>query len=439
MYKHFAQICDDFLRIAASWWSGKTFTHPTTRHKVKFKSLPIEEQKRLNALHKKKTQKPVDKAKLRALRQKEKEQRRKQRQEEKEKKIKDIKPETHPNFFTDDGVRLDTTHGIRTDWKVEKNPVWNAERDNTYYAFDENPKTKRKTYYYTENYVKTHKKVKFANVKRFMGLLSGIREKYMKDLTSSEPRKRAYSTAIALVDKCAMRVGNKKSEQNDVRGLHNLQVKHMKINGNQVVLNYTGKDKVEQHHKFNVDDTIKNNLANLVEGKQSDDPIFTFEKLGRIKRITPRFVNRYLKNDLGANVTVHKFRHANGTRIAKEYLDSVDTNKMNATSIKLALSDAINKVADFLGNTPGAAKKHYIDTTIFEDFLKRGNFKVKLKDVLKGVEASAGAMKKTASEFVYSATSTDSSLTPEEQKFTDDINEIKLEELQPYEDLESND
>lgn len=437
MYKHFAQICNDFLKIAVSWWSGKTFTHPETRHRVKFKSLPIEEQKRLNELHKKKTQKAIDKKTIRSLKEKEKQKRKKQRQEEKEKKLKDIKPETHPNFFTDDGVRLDTTHGIRTNWKVEKNPEWNAKKDNTYYAFDENPETKRKTYYYTQNYMKAHKKVKFANVKRFMDLLPGVREKYMKDLTNSEPRRRTYSTAIALVDKCAMRVGNKKSEQNDVRGLHNLQVKHMQISGNQVNLHYIGKDKVEQHHKFNVDDTIKNNLLDLVKGKQSDDPIFTFEKLGRIKRITPRFVNRYLRNDLGANVSVHKFRHANGTRIAKEYLDNVDTNKMSPNDIKLALSDAISKVADFLGNTPAAAKKHYIDTTIFEDFLKKGNFKVKLKDVLKGVEASAGAMKKTASEFVFSATSTDSSLTPEEQKFSDDINEIKLEDLQPYEDLES--
>jgi DNA topoisomerase IB len=234
-----------------------------------------------------------------------------------------------------------------------------------------------------------------------------------------------------------MRVGNKKSEQNDVRGLHNLEVKHMDISGNQINLHYTGKDKVEQHHKFTVDDTIKNNLLDLVKDKGPEDSIFTFEKLGRVKRITPRFVNRYLRNDLGANVSVHKFRHANGTRIAKEYLDGIDTNKMTANDVRLAMSDAISKVADFLGNTPGAAKKHYIDTTIFQDFLKKGKFKVKLKDVLKGVGASS-VMKKTAgSEFVFSATSTGSLLTPEEQKFTDDINEIKLEELQPYEDLES--
>jgi DNA topoisomerase IB len=438
MYKHFAQICNEFLKIATPWWSGQTFMHPETKHRVKFKSLPIEEQKRLNDLHKKTTQKLDDKSKLRSMKEEMKQKRKQDREEEKVQKLKNIKPETHPNFFTDDGTRLDTTHGIRTGFKVVKNPEWNAKKDDNFYALDVNPKTNRQTYYYTENYMKKHKKVKFANVKRFMELLSGIREKYMKDLKSSESRRRTYSTAIALVDKCAMRVGNKKSEQNDVRGLHNLEVKHMDISGNQISLHYTGKDKVEQHHKFIVDDTIKNNLLDLVKDKGPEDSIFTFEKLGRVKRITPRFVNRYLKNDLGSNVTVHKFRHANGTRIAKEYLDGIDTNKMTTNDVKLVMSDAISKVADFLGNTPVAAKKHYIDTTIFEDFLKKGNFKVKLKDVLKGV-ASSSNMKKTASDssFVFSATSTNSSLTSEEKKFADDINEIKLEELQPYEDLES--
>jgi hypothetical protein len=45
------------------WWQGRKFKHPATGHMVNFKSLPLEEQKRLNALIKQKpdalTQKEV--------------------------------------------------------------------------------------------------------------------------------------------------------------------------------------------------------------------------------------------------------------------------------------------------------------------------------------------------------------------------------------------
>jgi len=42
------------IDVMAKWWEGRKFKHPTTEHMVLFKSLPIEEQKRLNDMVKEK-------------------------------------------------------------------------------------------------------------------------------------------------------------------------------------------------------------------------------------------------------------------------------------------------------------------------------------------------------------------------------------------------
>ena len=35
-------------KVAKPWWEGRVFDHPTTKNKVKFLSLPKEEQDKLN-------------------------------------------------------------------------------------------------------------------------------------------------------------------------------------------------------------------------------------------------------------------------------------------------------------------------------------------------------------------------------------------------------
>jgi len=451
MLKHVAQICTEFYQIlkTAAWWEGKTFRNPTTGSRVKFKSLPPAEQKRLNALHKQKSSKQTEKQKARLQRVKDREDRRKQRKEErtrrkkeKEDKFKNITPETHPNFFTDNGKRLDTRHGFRPGWKIEKNPDWDAKKDESYYAKEFNPKTGKAVHYYTEDYMRKHNKVKFANVKRFGELLPEIRKKYAAALTSENPRDRVYSTAIALVDQAAMRIGNKKSEEDDVRGLHSLLTKHIKITkGDEgkstVLLTYTGKAKQAQKHEFDVSPTIAKNLNELLQNKGPEDSIFTWEKDGKKLRIAPRLVNKFLRRQLGSNVTVHKFRHHHATEKVKSFLDQINTDKISMHDVRVAIGDASEYAAEYLGNTAKVARQHYCDPTIFQEFLKRANIKRSLKEVLKGKASSNDMIKQAmAGKFKFTVDENLQSLTPEEQTFQDNIEAMKLEELQPYEDID---
>lgn len=435
--KHVAKISCEFLKLAKkTWWSGKTFPHPETHNRVQFKSLPLDEQRRLNALYTEKTQKNElrlerikarkEKAKTRAERRKQRLIRRKEKakkRKERETTLRTMTPESHPHFFTKTGQRLNTTKGLIPGVSYNTNPKWDASTDNCYYCIQKDPTTGVKKHFYTEDYmIKTDKK-KFANNQRFGELLPNIRRKYNEMLSSDIERDRVYATAISLVDQCAMRVGNKKSEeQDDVRGLHNLQKKHMTITGNTVNLHYTGKTKKDQNHTFDVDDKIKINLQNLITGKSDEDPIFTWNKRGEEIRIAPTYANRFLRERLGSNVTIHHFRHYHGTKIADEYLKEIDTDKLSPHQMKKAIREATVLVSDFLGNTPNVARKHYIDQTVFQMFYKRAGKRMPKQSAVE-------LMSKKASKFSFKADSTITDLTPQEQDFQNRLFETVLEEL----------
>lgn len=443
--KHIATINAEFVKLAKTWWEGQKFRHPQTRHLVNFKSLPIEEQRRLNALHKKQLKKDerlerkkqrLQRRKDRALRKKERLKRKSEKAKLKKQKrlerakTKIVTPATHPNFFTKDGVRLNTTRGIRLDRPVNYNPAWSKDNDNAFYAWQPTPTKKNKEhrdYYYTVNYMKKTNREKFAKNKRFGELLPGIRTKYNNGLSSQDERTKIYCTAIALVDQCACRIGNKGSEEVDnVRGLHNLQVQHMKIIDNKVELSYPGKKKVDQHHEFTVDETIKKNLMELIKDKSKKDPIFTWTKRDKLIRIAPRQVNRFLRYKLKSPVTVHHFRHFHGTRIANEYLSDIDPAKFSKSAIKRAVDDAAIRVAVFLGNTKGVAKKHYIDPAVFESFYKRAGLKMK-----KAANTEDDVVKENKFDFQFGVVS-DPKTSESETNFTDWMSNLKLEELDEY-------
>jgi DNA topoisomerase-1 len=456
--KHLGCILIEFAKEAAKgpWWMGRTFHSPKSGLMVKFKSLPPEEQKRLNALHKEKKikqeqtprhqdrlNKKEERAKNRELRKKLRDKRNKEK-DNKRKEFENMTPASHPNFFTDTGKKLFSHHGLYPDIPVLKNPEYDSKLDNGFYAkqqvsIDEKTGKPHFQHFYTIDYINKAEKQKFANNQRFHELLPEIRNRYTTDLSSDDSRRKAYSTAVALVDQAAMRIGNKESEEeNDVRGLHNLQVKHMTVNGNTVELTYTGKKQQPQKHTFKVSDTIKKNLLEFTEGKGPEDSIFTFNKKGKQIRISPRRANTYLKEDLGSNVTIHHFRHHHGSLKAQKYLsDAIEsTPKMTPDQAKQTAREATIVVSDYLGNTPNVARKHYIDPTIFEDFYKQMHVNPKEATDMSTIKKTA------ASEAPVSDISVTDSLngtTVDEDAFYQWMGNVVLEELEPFKSLAEED
>jgi len=251
----------------------------------------------------------------------------------------------------------------------KKNTEWDK-TDQTYYGSSTNDNGTI-IYHYTEAYLEKKNKNKFLNNTKVGNEISRIRRLLKEDLKSKDEKTRMMALMVTLVDQAYFRIGNSKSEKEDIRGLHNLQDKHITINSD-IHFKYRGKDKIIQHQII-VDEKIKFILKKLLANKKPNDYIFTFKDDGEDKIITPDMINDYLKNDLDCPVTIHKFRTYHATRLAKEELDKIKVgDKKESSEIIDEFNEAMDRVAEKLGHTTcNTTIKHYIDHEILDEFFKK--------------------------------------------------------------------
>ena len=256
----------------------------------------------------------------------------------------------------------------------KKNQKWDKS-DTTYYGTSTN-NNGTLIHHYTEAYINKKKKEKFTNNIKIDDKISQMRNILKKDLKSNDPKIKMMALIVTLVDQAYFRIGNSKSEKNDIRGLHNLKAKHVTINGG-IHFNYKGKDKITQH-QIVVDKKIESIIENLLKNKKPNDYMFTFKDTGNEKIVTPEMVNNYLKNDLHSPITIHKFRTYQATKLAKEELDKIKVDSQKSSSDIL---DEFNKVMDQISEklghtTANTTIKHYIDYHVLEEFFKKHKVRI---------------------------------------------------------------
>jgi len=327
----------------------------------------------------------------------------------------------------DEGFRgsIDASGGYRTSEgrkilalvgkNVVMNPHYESSTDNTYYCSSINS-SNNKVKHYTEDFFFRRKKEKYIKNVKFGQALDDIRLRISNDINSPDPKKQIMGTMVSLIDQAYFRIGNSLSEKHNVRGLHNLQLKHFKMDSrNRMHFTYTGKDKVHQH-KIIADEKITSIMKELVKGKKRNDYIFTYGP--KSKRIKPDDINKYMRDDLKAPVTIHKFRTYHATRLAKEFLDEIKmTRKVTKQRIMDAFKKSVDKIAKMMGHkNSGTTIKHYIDTTVLQEFFDR--FKVEPPKVIANMTAVASLkniLKYGSEPFVE--INSDHSITEEEEEF----------------------
>jgi DNA topoisomerase-1 len=267
------------------------------------------------------------------------------------------------HFFTSGGKKLPGVVGK----KVVINTAYDPQTDDTYYCKSVNINGNVQTHY-TEEYFVKKKKQKYAKNLDFGKSIEDIRGKLSEDIKSTDPIKQTMALMVHLVDQAYFRIGNAKSEKNGVFGLHNLQSRHIKIEGNKVHFDYIGKDKVHQKHTVESAQVAKM-VGELLKGKGANDSVFTVSG----KLVTPDMINSYLKKDLKSPVTVHKFRTYHATRLARELLEGVSmTPPPNEKKVLDLFKKSVDSIAEKMGHTSSnTTVKHYIDSNILLGFFSK--------------------------------------------------------------------
>jgi DNA topoisomerase-1 len=226
----------------------------------------------------------------------------------------------------------------------------------------------RKQYKYHSAWTSRRSDSKYFRLLEFGKVLPQARKRIAKDLRRKElDEQKVLAICVQLMQKTLIRIGNESYKQlYGSYGLSTLKDKHVKINGNKMMLSFVGKKGVK--HDVALNDKT---LAKLVK-KCRDIPgqdLFQFYKNDTEHRpIDSGRINNYIKEITGSDFTAKDFRTWGGTLEALRQLalcqDHVEENK----SKKKLIVEVLDCVACKLGNTRAVCKSSYVYPLLLQAF-----------------------------------------------------------------------
>lgn len=187
-----------------------------------------------------------------------------------------------------------------------------------------------------------------------------LRRRVNKDMDSENEKTMIIATIVRIIDKTGERVGNEASTNNGHYGISHLRKKHIKIDGDKITLDYIGKSGVE-HSITITDDKVARNLKELM--KNNNGEVFVTSDGLSIKN---KQVNRYLED---FNITSKDLRGFKVNKLMSERLRNMKKPETDA-EIKKLFNEALRKVAEQIGHTPGICRSNYLLPEIEEAWYK---------------------------------------------------------------------
>ena len=252
----------------------------------------------------------------------------------------------------------------------------------------------RKQYRYHPDWRRVRDQGKYGHVIEFAKALPAIRRAARRHLKlPGLPKKKVLAAVVLVMEKTLIRVGNDEyAKQNGSYGLTTLQDRHAKVGGGKVRFHFRGKSGVQ--HDIDLADR---KLAEIV-GQCRDLPgqeLFQYvDEKGQVRDIGSGDVNDYLRESSGHDFTAKDYRTWAGTVLAAKALREFEHAAADAKSagragivaraaavakaspsgkpargLKKHLIQAIETVAERLGNTRAVCRKSYIHPAVLDAYL----------------------------------------------------------------------
>lgn len=227
----------------------------------------------------------------------------------------------------------------------------------------------RKQYRYHPRWRTVRDEAKYSRMIHFAQSLPGIRERVEHDLRlPGLPREKVLATIVRLLEATFIRVGNDEyARKNRSFGLTTMRDRHVDINGATIQFRFRGKS--GKQHTIDVRDR---RLANIVR-RCRDIPgyeLFQYiDEQGQRQDVKSDDVNAYLREISGFDCTAKDFRTWGGTILAALALEEFEAFDSQAQAKKNVVQ-AIERVAERLGNTPSICRKCYVHPAIVDSYLE---------------------------------------------------------------------
>jgi DNA topoisomerase IB len=231
----------------------------------------------------------------------------------------------------------------------------------------------RTQYLYHPLWRERRDRAKFDRVLEVAERLPGLRDRLRRDLTRGRglSRERVLAAVVGLLDRGMFRVGGARSADRDEDpsyGLSTLRPDHVRCRAGRVVLEFTGKSGIE--HASAVDDgELCAVLRELRRRRRGEDRLFAYwdPAARRWRAVAAAEINEYLRDVSGEEMTAKDFRTWHGTVRAAAALDEAGPQPTK-TGRRKAVAQAMNEVAELLGNTPTVARASYVDPRVVEAY-----------------------------------------------------------------------
>jgi len=227
----------------------------------------------------------------------------------------------------------------------------------------------RVQYLYHEKYRERKEVEKFERILLFAKSLSNMRDVTSEHLRREKlDREKVLACMTRMMNAAYFRIGEERyAKKNKTYGIATLRRKHLKIEGDTVIFEYTGKWGQEQR-KAVTDPRIRR----VVEECRDLPGHEVFKYLdggGEVRDVKSRDLNAYVKEVVGPGFTAKDFRTWAGTLIAANRLAELGADEDPKAARKNVLA-AVDDVAHRLGNTRDIARSSYISPRVIDHYLE---------------------------------------------------------------------
>lgn len=225
----------------------------------------------------------------------------------------------------------------------------------------------RKQYLYHPLWREERDRLKYERLLRFADGLPALRRTVRRDMGRRRlDRAKALATAVHLLDRTHIRVGSEEyADANKTYGLATLRSKHLTIDGDTLVLDFTGKSGVS--HRSELRDARLATVLAEMDAMPGYEVLKYVDDDGRVVDVRSADINAYIKEHMGEDFSAKDFRTWTATVAAAVALDALEPLE-SETARKRAVAGVCKTVAGLLGNTPAVCRKSYIDPRVIERY-----------------------------------------------------------------------
>ena len=225
----------------------------------------------------------------------------------------------------------------------------------------------RKQYTYNSEYIQGSTDNKYKKLIGFGNNYKRILDTINKDMVPLEDsKKKQVAMVLKMIDECNFRVGNDiYAKENKSYGVCTLKKEHIKINKDNVIVDFIGKEGVRNTCSIKNKRLLKN-LKKKKKTLRKGDRIFNYRLNNKYFDVKASDVNNYLKQFGGFSAKNFRTWNAN-IDLIKELMKSTSNIKKHAT-------ESIQKVAKSMHHTPSICKKNYINKELLDMYIDSNEY-----------------------------------------------------------------